>query len=179
MEKEDFLIKLTSSEEEEAAATSPRLHYFNKVHTLAAAALASPAAASQLCVWSNQVLRLLEDVGLPELVIQLASLAITEAVNDANSQVSSFLSTMFSHSGEAHMTLTVLLCSGCSVDADIQTPPGPGPQWRSLRSPHAEPRQQHVRRLFLGLLSCWNWNGWTWSRNMTVGADGGFKLCVP
>lgn len=34
-----------------------------------------------------QVLRLLEDVGLPELVIQLASLAITEAVNDVNSQV--------------------------------------------------------------------------------------------
>lgn len=50
MEKEEFLIKLTSSEEEEAAASSPRLHYFNKVHTLAAAALASPAAASQLCV---------------------------------------------------------------------------------------------------------------------------------
>lgn len=37
---------------------------------------------------SNQVLRLLEDVGLPELVIQLASLAITEAANDVNSQVS-------------------------------------------------------------------------------------------
>lgn len=35
----------------------------------------------------TQVLRLLEDVGLPELVIQLASLAITEAVNDVNSQV--------------------------------------------------------------------------------------------
>lgn len=34
------------------------------------------------------MLRLLEDVGLPELVIQLASLAITEAVNDVNSQVS-------------------------------------------------------------------------------------------
>lgn len=50
MEKEEFLIKLTSSEEEEAAATSPRLHYFNKVHTLAAAVFASPAAGSQLCV---------------------------------------------------------------------------------------------------------------------------------
>lgn len=34
-----------------------------------------------------QVLRLLEDVGLPELVIQLASLAITETVCDAHSQV--------------------------------------------------------------------------------------------
>ncbi len=37
----------------------------------------------------TQVLRLLEDVGLPELVIQLASLAITEAVSDINSQVTS------------------------------------------------------------------------------------------
>lgn len=37
-----------------------------------------------MCV---QVLRLLEDVGLPELVIQLASLAIAEATNDVNSQV--------------------------------------------------------------------------------------------
>lgn len=35
-----------------------------------------------------QVLRLLEDVGLPELVIQMASLAITEAVSDISSQVS-------------------------------------------------------------------------------------------
>lgn len=34
-----------------------------------------------------QVLRLLEDVGLPELVIQLASLAVTEAAGDAHSQV--------------------------------------------------------------------------------------------
>lgn len=34
-----------------------------------------------------EVLRLLEDVGLPELVIQLASLAIAEATNDINSQV--------------------------------------------------------------------------------------------
>lgn len=37
-----------------------------------------------MCV---QVLRLLEDVGLPELVVQLASLAITEAASDVNSQV--------------------------------------------------------------------------------------------
>ena len=35
-----------------------------------------------------QVLRLLEDVGLPELVIQLASLALTEAVGDVSTQVS-------------------------------------------------------------------------------------------
>lgn len=33
VEKEEFLIKLTGSEEEEAAASSPRLQYFNKVHT--------------------------------------------------------------------------------------------------------------------------------------------------
>lgn len=48
--------------------------------------------SSEMCVCARvcvfiQVLRLLEDVGLPELVIQLASLAITEAVNDVNSQV--------------------------------------------------------------------------------------------
>lgn len=36
----------------------------------------------------DQVLRLLEDVGLPELVIHMATLAITEAVNDIRSQVS-------------------------------------------------------------------------------------------
>ncbi|XP_020509237.3 nuclear pore complex protein Nup160 [Labrus bergylta] len=61
VEKEEFLLRLTGSEEEESAST-PRLQYYNKV------------------------LRLLEDVGLPELVIQLASLAITEAANDVNSQ---------------------------------------------------------------------------------------------
>lgn len=33
------------------------------------------------------MLRLLEDVGLPEMVIQLASLAITEATSDISSQV--------------------------------------------------------------------------------------------
>lgn len=38
-----------------------------------------------LCVF--QVLRLLEDVGLPDLVIQLATLAVSEAVNDRRSQV--------------------------------------------------------------------------------------------
>uniref|UniRef100_A0AAQ5XDD7 Nucleoporin 160 n=1 Tax=Amphiprion ocellaris TaxID=80972 RepID=A0AAQ5XDD7_AMPOC len=56
VEKEEFLMKLTGSEDEESAS-SPRLQYYNKV------------------------LRLLEDVGLPELVIQLSSLAVTEAVN--------------------------------------------------------------------------------------------------
>ncbi|KAL4622892.1 nuclear pore complex protein Nup160 [Arapaima gigas] len=61
VEKEDFLIRLTSSEEEEAP-TAPRLQYYNKV------------------------LRLLEDVGLPELVIQLATVAISEATNDIRSQ---------------------------------------------------------------------------------------------
>lgn len=40
--------------------------------------------SNDVCV---QVLRLLEDVGLPELVIHLASVAVTEAVNDVNSQV--------------------------------------------------------------------------------------------
>ncbi|KAM4618869.1 nuclear pore complex protein Nup160 isoform 2-T2 [Polymixia lowei] len=61
VEKEEFLMRLTGAEEEEAAST-PRLQYYNKV------------------------LRLLEDVGLPELVILLATLAITEAVNDVRSQ---------------------------------------------------------------------------------------------
>ncbi|KAL0968663.1 hypothetical protein UPYG_G00269910 [Umbra pygmaea] len=61
VEKEEFLLRLTGAEEEPVAA-SPRLQYFNKV------------------------LRLLEDVGLPELIIQLATLAITEAVDDLRSQ---------------------------------------------------------------------------------------------
>ncbi|XP_030633341.1 nuclear pore complex protein Nup160 [Chanos chanos] len=60
VEKEEFLMRLTSSEEESAA--SPRLQYYNKV------------------------LRLLEDVGLAELVIRLATLAIAEAVNDDRSR---------------------------------------------------------------------------------------------
>nr|XP_043873458.1 nuclear pore complex protein Nup160 [Solea senegalensis] len=62
VEKEEFLMRLTGPEDEEVAASSQRLQYYNKV------------------------LRLLEDVGLPELVIQLSSLAITEAVNDVSSQ---------------------------------------------------------------------------------------------
>ncbi|CAB1322805.1 unnamed protein product [Coregonus sp. 'balchen'] len=60
VEKEEFLLRLTGAEGEAAAA--PRLQYYNKV------------------------LQLLEDVGLPELVIHLATLAITEAVNDPMSQ---------------------------------------------------------------------------------------------
>lgn len=47
MEKEEFLIKLTGSEEEEAAATSPRLQYFNKVHTLTGAVFGRTAAANK------------------------------------------------------------------------------------------------------------------------------------
>ncbi|XP_062856315.1 nuclear pore complex protein Nup160 isoform X2 [Trichomycterus rosablanca] len=62
VEKEDFLMRLTGSEEDEAAGTAARLLYYNKV------------------------LRLLEDVGLPDLVIQLATLAVSEAVNDERSQ---------------------------------------------------------------------------------------------
>lgn len=33
MEKEEFLMRLTGSEEEQAAASSPRLQYYNKVPT--------------------------------------------------------------------------------------------------------------------------------------------------
>ncbi|XP_008309467.1 nuclear pore complex protein Nup160 [Cynoglossus semilaevis] len=61
VEKEEFLMKLAGVEDEDGA-TSARLQYYNKV------------------------LRLLEDVGQPELVISLSSLAIKEAENDINSQ---------------------------------------------------------------------------------------------
>ncbi|XP_051547988.1 nuclear pore complex protein Nup160 isoform X1 [Myxocyprinus asiaticus] len=61
VDKEEFLMKLTGSDEE-TATTAPRLLYYNKV------------------------LRLLGDIGLPELVIQLATLAISEATNDERSQ---------------------------------------------------------------------------------------------
>uniref|UniRef100_A0A8C3GAT8 Nucleoporin 160 n=1 Tax=Cyclopterus lumpus TaxID=8103 RepID=A0A8C3GAT8_CYCLU len=86
VEKEEFLLKLTGSEEEEAAST-PRLQYYNKV------------------------LRLLEDVGLPELVIQLASLAITEAASDANSQAALWTRIFkhhldLGHNSEAYEALT-------------------------------------------------------------------------
>ncbi|XP_051916119.1 nuclear pore complex protein Nup160 [Hippocampus zosterae] len=62
VEKEEFLVRLTGAEDDRAAACSPALRYYNKV------------------------LRLLEDVGLPELVIQLAMLALAEAVDDVSSQ---------------------------------------------------------------------------------------------
>uniref|UniRef100_A0A8C2ERT1 Nucleoporin 160 n=1 Tax=Cyprinus carpio TaxID=7962 RepID=A0A8C2ERT1_CYPCA len=62
VDKEEFLMKLTGSDEEAATATTPRLLYYNKV------------------------LRLLEDIGLPELVVNLATLAISEAVNDERCQ---------------------------------------------------------------------------------------------
>ncbi|TRZ00171.1 hypothetical protein DNTS_020923, partial [Danionella cerebrum] len=61
VDKEDFLMKLTASDE---ATTAPRSLYYNK----------------------ESVLRLLEDIGLPELVISLATLAIPEAANDERSQ---------------------------------------------------------------------------------------------
>ncbi|XP_051237157.1 nuclear pore complex protein Nup160 isoform X3 [Dicentrarchus labrax] len=86
VEKEEFLMRLTGSEEEEAAST-PRLQYYNKV------------------------LRLLEDVGLSELVIQLASLAITEAVSDINSQAALWTRIFkhhldLGHNSEAYEALT-------------------------------------------------------------------------
>uniref|UniRef100_A0A671XRQ9 Nucleoporin 160 n=1 Tax=Sparus aurata TaxID=8175 RepID=A0A671XRQ9_SPAAU len=86
VEKEEFLMRLTGSEEEEPAST-PRLQYYNKV------------------------LRLLEDVGLPELVIQLASLAITEAVSDVNSQAALWTRIFkhhldLGHNSEAYEALT-------------------------------------------------------------------------
>ncbi|XP_078112382.1 nuclear pore complex protein Nup160 isoform X3 [Sander vitreus] len=86
VEKEDFLLRLTGSEDEDAAST-PRLQYYNKV------------------------LRLLEDVGLPELVIQLASLAITEAASDINSQAALWTRIFkhhldLGHNAEAYEALT-------------------------------------------------------------------------
>ncbi|KAJ8402930.1 hypothetical protein AAFF_G00362440 [Aldrovandia affinis] len=61
VEKEEFLVRLTGTEDEEVGM-APRLQYYNKV------------------------LRLLEDIGLPVLVIQLATVAISEATNDVRSQ---------------------------------------------------------------------------------------------
>lgn len=54
------------------------------IHKLLFSVTADRWDSNDVCV---QVLRLLEDVGLPELVIHLASVAVTEAVNDVNSQV--------------------------------------------------------------------------------------------
>ncbi|KAM9352421.1 nuclear pore complex protein Nup160 [Symphorus nematophorus] len=86
VEKEEFLLRLTGGEEEESAST-PRLQYYNKV------------------------LRLLEDVGLPELVIQLASLAITEAASDVSSQAALWTRIFkhhldLGHNSEAYEALT-------------------------------------------------------------------------
>ncbi|KAM4617495.1 nuclear pore complex protein Nup160 [Discoglossus pictus] len=61
VEREEFLEKLIHVEEGEPPST-PRLQYYNRV------------------------LYLLEDMGLPELVIQLSTLAITEAIDDRRSQ---------------------------------------------------------------------------------------------
>uniref|UniRef100_A0A672YNC0 Nucleoporin 160 n=1 Tax=Sphaeramia orbicularis TaxID=375764 RepID=A0A672YNC0_9TELE len=86
VEKEEFLMKLTGTDDEEAAST-PRLQYYTKV------------------------LRLLEDVGLPELVIQLATLAITEAANDISSQAALWTRIFkhhlaLGHNSEAYEALT-------------------------------------------------------------------------
>ncbi|CAB1414934.1 unnamed protein product [Pleuronectes platessa] len=86
VEKEEFLMRLTGAEDEEAAATC-RLQYYNKV------------------------LRLLEDVGLPELVIQLASLALTEAVADVSTQAALWTRIFkhhldLGHNSEAYEALT-------------------------------------------------------------------------
>ncbi|CAJ0956067.1 unnamed protein product [Ranitomeya imitator] len=61
VEREDFLEKLIHVDEEDLPS-SARLQYYNRV------------------------LRLLEGVGLPELVIQLATLAISETADDLKSQ---------------------------------------------------------------------------------------------
>ncbi|XP_035012837.1 nuclear pore complex protein Nup160 [Hippoglossus stenolepis] len=86
VEKEEFLMRLTGTEDEEAAATC-RLQYYNKV------------------------LRLLEDVGLPELVIQLASLALTESVGDVSTQAALWTRIFkhhldLGHNSEAYEALT-------------------------------------------------------------------------
>uniref|UniRef100_A0A3P9DEK1 Nucleoporin 160 n=2 Tax=Haplochromini TaxID=319058 RepID=A0A3P9DEK1_9CICH len=89
VEKEEFLMRLTGSEDEDAAVApaTPRLQYYNKV------------------------LRLLEDVGLPELVIQLATLAITEAIGDVSSQAALWTRIFkhhldLGHNSEAYDALT-------------------------------------------------------------------------
>ncbi|KAK5615712.1 hypothetical protein CRENBAI_023015 [Crenichthys baileyi] len=86
VEKEEFLMKLTGTEDEEAAA-SPRLQYYNKV------------------------LRLLEDMSLPELIIQLASLALAEADDDVHCQAALWTRIFkhhldLGHNSEAYEALT-------------------------------------------------------------------------
>lgn len=108
-------------------STSTRYTHSQELHSLRL--LFVNAAGTKFCGF-NQVLRLLEDVGLPELVIQLASLAVTEAVNDVNSQVTTFLYGTSLHSDGllCKRDLNMLLSSGCSVDSNIQTSPGPWTQ---------------------------------------------------
>ncbi|KAM9753725.1 nuclear pore complex protein Nup160-like [Menidia menidia] len=94
VEKEDFLLRLTGSEEN---APSPRLQFYNKV------------------------LRLLEDVGLPELVIQLASLAVTEATGDVSSQAALWTRVFrhhlaLGHNSEAYEALTQNPDGGMQLD---------------------------------------------------------------
>uniref|UniRef100_A0A8C6T4G5 Nucleoporin 160 n=1 Tax=Neogobius melanostomus TaxID=47308 RepID=A0A8C6T4G5_9GOBI len=96
VEKEDFLMKLTGTEDEEAAST-PRLQYYNKV------------------------LRLLEDVGLPELVIQLSTLAVTEAANEPSSQAALWTRIFkhhldLGHNSEAYEALTQNQDSSMQLD---------------------------------------------------------------
>ncbi|XP_069028887.1 nuclear pore complex protein Nup160 [Embiotoca jacksoni] len=86
VEKEEFLMKLTVTEDDDANST-PRLQYYNKV------------------------LRLLDDVCLPELVIQLSSLTISESVSDAHSQAALWTRIFkhhldLGHNSEAYEALT-------------------------------------------------------------------------
>ncbi|NWY07888.1 NU160 protein, partial [Nothoprocta ornata] len=84
--REEFLDRLIQAEEGEMVST-PRLQYYNKV------------------------LRLLDMVGLPELVIQLATLAIMEAADDWRSQAT-LRTCIFKHhldlghNSEAYVALT-------------------------------------------------------------------------
>ncbi|XP_029438431.1 nuclear pore complex protein Nup160 [Rhinatrema bivittatum] len=94
--REEFLDRLIRVEDGEAAST-PRLQYYNKV------------------------LRLLEDVGLPELVIQLATLAVTEAADDWRSQAA-LRTRIFKyhldlgHNSQAYEALTQILDSSRQLD---------------------------------------------------------------
>ncbi|XP_028306669.1 nuclear pore complex protein Nup160 [Gouania willdenowi] len=86
VEKEEFLMKLIAGEDEEATPTH-RLQYYNKV------------------------LRLLEGVALPELVIQLATLGISETDGDVNSQAALWTRIFkhhldLGHNSEAYEALT-------------------------------------------------------------------------
>ncbi|CAI5668440.1 unnamed protein product [Oreochromis niloticus] len=106
VEKEEFLMRLTGGEDEDAAVApaTPRLQYYNKV------------------------LRLLEDVGLPELVIQLATLAITEAVSDVSSQAALWTRIFkhhldLGHNSEAYDALTQNP-DGSMLSASLSLGPG-------------------------------------------------------